>query len=333
MGVIRYSMSQLLQRKWFGLGFISIRSKSFRSPPKKSNWTKFNHENNSLIMRDRLSSGTVEINHLKGIIIARGITGIGEKMDHPRSGREKIHGGWIKSDEPRFGVIYGQSSSISNFNPNRNWDIFRKQKGWHKGEALQFDVKQIRVGLRFAVNITGLDGKPVMGDPLVHHDIEIVQKRLKGKGLLFQPKKGWGVIKVLSEIDENVPDRSRLVEFLNSPYRDKPGYRAGLRCHYRDIANFNPYKQYYEFGLQSNYYARWMSRSFDIGEELEFDLERRVKTSWLDTRNTSQKITDEHGELVLEWAARNVTGPGGRYVEGLPGYKIRPELMHEYYSE
>ena len=67
--------------------------------------------------------------HEKGIIIARGITGIGEKMDHPRSGREKIHGGWIKSDEPRFGVIYGQSSSISNFNPNRNWDIFRKQKG------------------------------------------------------------------------------------------------------------------------------------------------------------------------------------------------------------
>ena len=59
-----------------------------------------------------------------------------------------------------------------------------------------------------------------------------LKKRLKGKGLLFQPKKGWGVIKVLSEIDENVPDRSRLVEFLNSPYRDKPGYRAGLRCHY-----------------------------------------------------------------------------------------------------
>ena len=34
------------------------------------------------------------------------------------------------------------------------------------------------VRLRFAVNITGLDGKPVMGDPLVHHDIEIVQERI-----------------------------------------------------------------------------------------------------------------------------------------------------------
>ena len=55
----------------------------------------------------------------------------------------RVFGGWIKSDEPRFGVIYGQSSSISNFNPNRNWDINKACKGWNKGEALQFDVKQL----------------------------------------------------------------------------------------------------------------------------------------------------------------------------------------------
>ena len=65
----------------------------------------------------------------KGFIIARGVTGIGEKMKGVETGRDKIGGGWIKSDEPRFGVIYGQSSSITNFNPNRHWDILRKQKG------------------------------------------------------------------------------------------------------------------------------------------------------------------------------------------------------------
>ena len=60
----------------------------------------------------------------------------------------RVCGGWIKSDEPRFGVIYGQSSSISNFNPNRNWDINKANKGWNRGEALQFDVKQLPSGKR-----------------------------------------------------------------------------------------------------------------------------------------------------------------------------------------
>ena len=48
-------------------------------------------------------------------------------MKGVETGRDRIGGGWIKSDEPRFGVIYGQSSSITNFNPNRHWDILRKQ--------------------------------------------------------------------------------------------------------------------------------------------------------------------------------------------------------------
>ena len=65
-------------------------------------------------------------------------------------------------------------------------------------------------------------------------------------------------------------------------------------------------------------------RSFDNGEELEFDLERWV---------IADLGTYGNGEMKLKWRARNVTGPGGRYVEGLPGYKIRPEMIDEYYSQ
>jgi len=39
------------------------------------------------------------------------------------------------------------------------------------------------------------------------------------------------------------------------------------------------------------------------------------------------------GEFKLKWRARNVTGPGGRYVKGVPGYKIRPEMIDEYYAQ
>ena len=83
------------------------------------------------------------------MIIARNVTGIGEKMDdRTKVADGRVCGGWIKADEPRFGVIYGQSSSISNFNPNRNWDINKANKGWSRGESLQFDVKQLPNGKR-----------------------------------------------------------------------------------------------------------------------------------------------------------------------------------------
>lgn len=65
-------------------------------------------------------------------------------------------------------------------------------------------------------------------------------------------------------------------------------------------------------------------RSFDVGEELEFDLERRVLTDL---------GTFGNGEFKLKWQARNVTGPGGRYLKGRPGYKIRPEMIDEYYAD
>ena len=56
---------------------------------------------------------------------------------------------------------------------------------------------------------------------------------MKGKGLYFNTRKGYGFIEILSEIDENVPDRSRLVEFLNNPYRGgNPGRKTGLICRY-----------------------------------------------------------------------------------------------------
>ena len=146
-------MSQLLQRKWFGLGFQlkSYKSKSYQGrgsghdPERKAvemarnlsagqflaNETKYFHFNSRFRTQKKnfILLGTMEINRCKGFIIARGVTGIGEKIDHTRTGRIRISGGWIKSDEPRFGVIYGQSSSITNFNPNRNWDIATKQKG------------------------------------------------------------------------------------------------------------------------------------------------------------------------------------------------------------
>ena len=65
-------------------------------------------------------------------------------------------------------------------------------------------------------------------------------------------------------------------------------------------------------------------RSFDDGEELEFDLERRVVT---------HLGTFGNGEFKLKWQARNVTGPGGRYIKGVHGYKIRPEMIDEYYAQ
>ena len=65
-------------------------------------------------------------------------------------------------------------------------------------------------------------------------------------------------------------------------------------------------------------------RSFAVGEELEFDLERRVMTDL---------GTFDNGEFKLQWKARNVTGPGGRYLKGVPGYKIRPEMIDEYYAQ
>ena len=71
-------------------------------------------------------------------------------------------------------------------------------------------------------------------------------------------------------------------------------------------------------------------RSFDRGEELEFDIERMVITE-LNSKNQLRHRLN-NGEIVLKWRARNVTGPGGRYVEGVHGYKIRPELIDEYYS-
>ena len=61
-------------------------------------------------------------------------------------------------------------------------------------------------------------------------------------------------------------------------------------------------------------------RSFDVGEELEFDLERR-------------DLGEFYGETKVQWKARNITGPDGRYIKGVPGYKIRPEMIDEYYSQ
>ena len=96
-----------------------------------------------------------------------------------------------------------------------------------------------------------MDGKPVSGDPSLNYEIDIVQeripfrswspysawtmshgynpqkKKLKGKGRFFNTKRGYGIIEVISEIDENVPDRRRLIEeVLNNP--EKPG----LYCKY-----------------------------------------------------------------------------------------------------
>ena len=92
-----------------------------------------------------------------------------------------------------------------------------------------------------------------MGDPSLNYEIEIVQerihyrrkfsglghrlphrnnslkKKLKGRGHFFHTKRGFGIIKVISEINENVPDRKRLIdEVLNDPNRDEPG----LYCSY-----------------------------------------------------------------------------------------------------
>ena len=90
-----------------------------------------------------------------------------------------------------------------------------------------------------------------MGDPALNYEIEIVQerihyrrkfsglghglrnnslkKKLKGRGILFHTKRGFGIIEVISEINENVPDRKRLIdEVLNDPNRDQPG----LYCSY-----------------------------------------------------------------------------------------------------
>ena len=72
-------------------------------------------------------------------------------------------------------------------------------------------------------------------------------------------------------------------------------------------------------------------RSFGRDEELEFDIERQVITD-LNFNNQLKNRLINDGELALRWRARNVTGPGGRYVEGQHGYKIRPELIDEYYS-
>ena len=72
-------------------------------------------------------------------------------------------------------------------------------------------------------------------------------------------------------------------------------------------------------------------RSFGRDEELEFDIERQVITD-LNSNNQLKNRLINDGELALRWRARNVTGPSGRYVEGLHGYKIRPELIDEYYS-
>ena len=50
---------------------------------------------------------------------------------------------------------------------------------------------------------------------------------MKGKGLYFNPRKGYGFIEVLSEIDENVPDRNRLLELLNGETHYN---MAGIMC-------------------------------------------------------------------------------------------------------
>ena len=61
------------------------------------------------------------------------------------------------------------------------------------------------------------------------HSNNSLKKKLKGIGKFFNTKKGFGVINVISEINENVPDRKRLIdEVLNDPIRDKPG----LSCNY-----------------------------------------------------------------------------------------------------
>ena len=62
---------------------------------------------------------------------------------------------------------------------------------------------------------------------LIPHGYNSLKKKLKGKGRFFNTKRGYGIIEVISEIDENVPDRRRLIEeVLNNP--EKPG----LYCKY-----------------------------------------------------------------------------------------------------
>ena len=53
------------------------------------------------------------------------------------------------------------------------------------------------------------------------------KRKVKGRGLYFNTRKGYGFIEVLSEIDENVPDRNRLLEQLKDP---ELGGKAGLMC-------------------------------------------------------------------------------------------------------
>ena len=61
------------------------------------------------------------------------------------------------------------------------------------------------------------------------HSNNSLKKKLKGRGSFFHTRKGFGIIKVTSEINENVPDRKRFIdEALNNPNIDKPG----LYCSY-----------------------------------------------------------------------------------------------------
>ena len=51
---------------------------------------------------------------------------------------------------------------------------------------------------------------------------------MKGKGKFFNTTKGYGIIDVISEINEDVPDRKRFIdEVLNQTSR-----KPGLYCNY-----------------------------------------------------------------------------------------------------
>lgn len=86
-------------------------------------------------------------------------------------------------------------------------------------------LKLFRKGFIVDGNIPEISGT---GHRLPHSNNSL-KKKLKGIGKFFHTKKGFGVIKVISEINENVPDRKRLIdEVLNDPIRDEPG----LTCNY-----------------------------------------------------------------------------------------------------
>ena len=93
-------------------------------------------------------------------------------------------------------------------------------------------LKLFRKGFIVDGNIPApvMDSRPATDYCVRHrHSNNSLKKKLKGIGQFFHTRKGFGIINVISEINENVPDRKRLIdEVLNDPIRDEPG----LYCNY-----------------------------------------------------------------------------------------------------